>query len=108
MGKEQKSFVETFKELFKTIFYALLIGGLIRTLLFQPFWIPSGSMKPNLLIGDYIFVNKFVYGYSKYSCPFSLCPFEGRFFYNQPKRGEVVVFRHPVNCLLYTSPSPRD
>ena len=97
MGKAEKSFVQTLKELFKTIFYALLIAGLIRTLLFQPFWIPSGSMKPNLLIGDYIFVNKFVYGYSKYSCPFSLCPFEGRFFYSQPKRGEVVVFRHPVN-----------
>ena len=60
MGKAEKSFVETLKELFKTIFYALLIAGLIRTLLFQPFWIPSGSMKPNLLIGDYIFVNKFV------------------------------------------------
>ena len=60
MGNTEKSFVETLKELFKTIFYALLIAGLIRTLLFQPFWIPSGSMKPNLLIGDYIFVNKFV------------------------------------------------
>ena len=54
-------------------------------------------MKPNLLIGDYIFVNKFVYGYSKYSCPFSLCPFKGRIFYNKPMRGDVVVFRHPVN-----------
>ena len=97
MGNTEKSFVETLKELFKTIFFALLIAGLIRTLLFQPFWIPSGSMKPNLLIGDYIFVNKFVYGYSKYSCPFSLCPFEGRFFYTEPKRGDVVVFRHPVN-----------
>ena len=97
MSKSQKSFVESVKELFKTVFYALLIAGLIRTLLFQPFWIPSGSMKPNLLIGDYIFVNKFVYGYSKYSCPFSLCPFDGRFFYNEPKRGDVVVFRHPAN-----------
>ena len=74
-----------------------MIAGLIRTLFFQPFWIPSGSMKPNLLIGDYIFVNKFVYGYSKYSCPFSLCPFSGRIFYTEPKRGDVVVFRHPVN-----------
>ena len=97
MNKPQKLFSESVKEFFKTVFYALLIAGLIRTILFQPFWIPSGSMKPNLLIGDYIFVNKFVYGYSKYSCPFSLCPFEGRFFYNEPKRGDVVVFRHPAN-----------
>ena len=97
MSKTERSFGESIKEFFKTVFYALLIAGLIRTLLFQPFWIPSGSMKPNLLIGDYIFVNKFVYGYSKYSCPFSMCPFEGRFLYREPKRGDVVVFRHPAN-----------
>ena len=97
MVKPEKSLFESIKEFFKTIFYALLIAGLIRTLFFQPFWIPSGSMKPNLLIGDYIFVNKFVYGYSKYSCPFSLCPVKGRFFYSEPDRGDVVVFRHPVN-----------
>ena len=97
MTRKERTFFESLKEFMKTIFFALLIAGLIRTLFFQPFWIPSGSMKPNLLIGDYIFVNKFVYGYSKYSCPFSLCPFEGRIFYNQPKRGDVVVFRHPVN-----------
>ena len=78
MIKKEKTYLESIKEFIKTILFALVIAGLIRTLFFQPFWIPSGSMKPNLLIGDYIFVNKFVYGYSKYSCPFSLCPFEGR------------------------------
>ena len=97
MRAKEKTYFESIKEFIKTILFALLIAGLIRTLFFQPFWIPSGSMKPNLLIGDYIFVNKFIYGYSKYSCPFSLCPFEGRIFYSEPKRGDVVVFRHPAN-----------
>ena len=97
MNDGKKSFVESVKELLITIIYALVIAGIIRTLLFQPFWIPSGSMKPNLLIGDYIVVNKFAYGYSKYSCPFSACPFSGRMFSTTPKRGDVVVFRHPQN-----------
>ena len=97
MRAKEKTYFESIKEFIKTILFALLIAGIIRTLFFQPFWIPSGSMKPNLLIGDYIFVNKFTYGYSKYSCPFSLCPFEGRIFYSEPKRGDVVVFRHPAN-----------
>ena len=57
MPKKEKNFIESIKEFIKTIFFALLIAGLIRTLFFKPFWIPSGSMKPNLLIGDYIFVN---------------------------------------------------
>ena len=84
-------------EFVKTILYALILAGIIRTLLFQPFWIPSGSMKPTLLVGDFIFVNKFSYGYSRYSCPFSICPIKGRLFGSPPKRGDVVVFRHPVN-----------
>ena len=84
-------------EFVKTILYALILAGIIRTLLFQPFWIPSGSMKPTLLVGDFIFVNKFSYGYSRYSCPFSICPIKGRLFSSSPKRGDVVVFRHPVN-----------
>ena len=71
----------TLLEFIKTIFYAVVIAGLIRTLLFQPFWIPSGSMKPNLLIGDFLFVNKFAYGYSRYSCPYALCPIYGRIFF---------------------------
>ena len=84
-------------ETVKTIVYALLIAGVFRTLFFQPFWIPSGSMKDTLLIGDFLFVNKMAYGYSQHSCPFSLCPFSGRIFGNEPQRGDVVVFRHPVS-----------
>lgn len=79
----------------KTIVYALLIAGIFRTLFFQPFWIPSGSMKETLLIGDFLFVNKMAYGYSRYSCPFSMCPFSGRLFGSEPERGDIVVFRHP-------------
>ena len=84
-------------ETIKTIVYALLIAGIFRTLFFQPFWIPSGSMKDTLLIGDFLFVNKMAYGYSKHSCPFSLCPITGRLLFSEPERGDVVVFRHPVN-----------
>jgi signal peptidase I len=92
-AKSEGGLVETIK----TIVYALLIAGVFRTLFFQPFWIPSGSMKDTLLIGDFLFVNKMAYGYSRHSCPFSLCPFEGRIFASEPERGDVVVFRHPVN-----------
>jgi signal peptidase I len=84
-------------ETIKTIVYALLIAGVFRTLFFQPFWIPSGSMKDTLLIGDFLFVNKMAYGYSRVSCPFSACPFSGRILGSEPARGDVVVFRHPVN-----------
>jgi signal peptidase I len=84
-------------ETIKTIVYALLIAGIFRTLFFQPFWIPSGSMKDTLLIGDFLFVNKMAYGYSKHSCPFSMCPITGRLLFSEPKRGDVVVFHHPVN-----------
>ncbi len=88
-------------ELVKTIVYALLLAGVIRTLFFQPFWIPSGSMKPTLLIGDFLFVNKMAYGYSRHSCPFSLCPIPGRILAREPERGDVVVFKHPVNGTDY-------
>lgn len=91
--KSEGGIVETVK----TVVYALLIAGLFRTLLFQPFWIPSGSMKDTLLIGDFLFVNKFAYGYSRYSCPFGLCPITGRIMFSEPQRGDVIVFRHPVN-----------
>lgn len=84
-------------ETIKTVVYALLIAGVFRTLFFQPFWIPSESMKDTLLIGDFLFVNKMAYGYSRYSCPFSACPFTGRLLASEPERGDVVVFRHPVN-----------
>ncbi len=93
MAKNESGIVETIK----TVVYALLIAGAFRTLLFQPFWIPSESMKDTLLVGDFVFVNKMAYGYSKYSCPFGLCPISGRIFASDPQRGDVVVFRHPVN-----------
>lgn len=102
-----------FLETVKTVVYALLIAGVIRTLFFQPFWIPSGSMKDTLLIGDFLFVNKMAYGYSYASCPSIYIPnfgididaedvcgmFDGdntRLFGSEPERGDVVVFRHPV------------
>ena len=85
-------------ETVKTVVWALVIAGVFRTLFFQPFWIPSGSMKDTLLIGDFLFVNKMAYGYSQVSCPFSMCAFiEGRWFASEPERGDVIVFRHPVN-----------
>ena len=83
-------------ELVRTVFWALIIAGVFRTLFFQPFWIPSSSMKDTLLVGDFLMVNKMAYGYSKYSCPFAMCPFSGRLFGSDPERGDVVVFRHPV------------
>lgn len=101
-------------ETIKTIVYALLIAGVFRTFFFQPFWIPSGSMKETLLIGDFLFVNKMAYGYSYASCPSLIIPRFGinidaedvcgafknnntRLFGGEPERGDVVVFRHPVN-----------
>ena len=84
-------------ETIKTVLWALVIAGVFRTLFFQPFYIPSGSMKDTLLIGDFLFVNKMAYGYSKYSCPWALCPISGRILGSDPERGDVIVFRHPTN-----------
>lgn len=101
------------KETVKTVVYALLIAGVFRTIFFQPFWIPSGSMKDTLLIGDFLFVNKMAYGYSYASCPSiriaslgididaeDFCGFlkgdNDRILGSDPERGDVVVFRHPV------------
>lgn len=81
----------------KVVVQALLLAMIIRTVLFQPFTIPSGSMMPTLLVGDYIFVNKFAYGYSRYSLPFSPNLFSGRILGSSPKRGDIVVFRFPPN-----------
>jgi signal peptidase I len=111
---EATGFITSVKETVKTVVYALLIAGLFRTLFFQPFWIPSGSMKQTLLIGDFLFVNKMAYGYSYASCPSIRIPqigidiaaddfcgvFKGaqdRLFGSDPERGDVVVFRHPVS-----------
>ena len=81
----------------KTIFYALIIALVIRSILFQPFYIPSSSMEPNLLIGDRLFVNKFSYGYSKHSFPFSPPFYNKRFFKKTPERGDVIVFKTPAD-----------
>ena len=82
-------------ETVKVIVQALLIAVLVRTVLFQPFNIPSGSLIPTLLIGDYLFVSKYSYGYSKHSIPFSPPLFSGRIFGSQPKRGDIAVFKLP-------------
>ncbi len=97
MTENTSTLMDGVVETIKTVVYALLIAGVVRTLFFQPFWIPSGSMKDTLLIGDFLFVNKWAYGYSRNSCPFRMCPFEGRVWSGDPERGDVVVFRHPVN-----------
>ena len=113
-AKKENSIIETIK----TIVYALLIAGVFRTLFFQPFWIPSGSMKESLLIGDFLFVNKMAYGYSYASCPSLRLPSIGvdidardicgflkgdntRIMGREPARGDVVVFRHPGNGTDY-------
>ncbi len=80
---------------FNTLIVAVVCATIMRSFFYEPFHIPSSSMKSNLLIGDYIFVSKFSYGYSKYSFPFSLNLFEGRIFESKPKRGDAVVFRLP-------------
>jgi len=78
-----------------TIFYAIIIALLIRTFLFQPFFIPSSSMEPGLLVGDRIFASKYDYGYSRHSFLFSLPIINGRIFESSPKRGDVVIFKPP-------------
>jgi signal peptidase I len=86
-----------FWELVKTIVYAVLIAIAVRTLLFEPFSIPSGSMIPTLLVGDYLFVSKYSYGYSRFSLPFGLPLFSGRVLASPPERGDVVVFKLPTD-----------
>ena len=83
------------KETIKTVIYAALIAFGIRTIAYEPFNIPSGSMIPTLLIGDYLFVSKFSYGYSRFSLPFNLPLIAGRVFYTEPERGDVMVFKLP-------------
>ena len=81
----------------KTIFYALVIALIIRSFLFQPFYIPSSSMEPNLLIGDRLFVSKYTYGYSRHSLPFSPKIYKNRILGKTPKRGDVIVFKTPAD-----------
>jgi len=82
-------------ETVKIIIQALIIAMIVRVFFYQPFNIPSGSMKPTLLVGDYLFVSKLSYGYSRYSLPFGLNLFQGRVFDGEPERGDVVVFKLP-------------
>ncbi len=92
-AKDEGGFLETVK----VVVQALLIALVIRTLLFQPFNIPSGSLIPTLLIGDYLFVSKYTYGYSKHSVPFSPPLFSGRVWAAEPKRGDIAVFKLPTD-----------
>ena len=91
MSKVKSSLINNFKALF----WALIIAGVIRTFAIEPFKIPSGSMKPNLLVGDFLFVSKWDYGYSRYSFPFGLPPFKGKIFESNPERGDIIVFKLP-------------
>jgi signal peptidase I len=85
------------KEMIKSLVIAVLLAFVFRSFLFEPFYIPSGSMKSTLLVGDYVFVSKYSYGYSKHSFPFGMPLFEGRKFETKPERGDVVVFKLPSN-----------
>ena len=85
----------TWAEVFRTFFWALVIAMIFRSFVFQPFNVPSGSMKPTLLIGDYMIISKYSYGYSNHSFPLSPKIFNGRIWYTEPKRGDVVVFNVP-------------
>jgi len=87
---------ETWWDTLRFLLYLFLGAVLLRTFLFAPFSIPSGSMMPNLLVGDYLFVSKWSYGYSRYSFPFHPINFSGRLLGGTPERGDVVVFRHPT------------
>ncbi|MBR1648544.1 MAG: signal peptidase I [Alphaproteobacteria bacterium] len=89
---EQK---ESLSDTIKTVVYAIVIAMIIRSFLFEPFKIPSGSMYPSLYVGDFLFVSKYTYGYSKHSLPFSIPLFSGRIWADEPKVGDVVVFKYP-------------
>jgi signal peptidase I len=90
---DKKNFIENLK----TLFYALIIALIIRSIIIQPFYIPSSSMEPNLLVGDRLFVTKYSYGFSKHSFPFSPPIFKGRIFSSEPKRGDIIVFKTPAD-----------
>lgn len=88
---------ESLWDTIKTILYAVAIALIVRTFAYEPFSIPSGSMIPTLLVGDYLFVSKASYGYSKHSLPFSLPIIPGRVMYEMPERGDVAVFKLPTD-----------
>ena len=96
-NKQKKQQKNSWDETIRTIIFAIILAVTVRSFAYEPFNIPSGSMKSNLLVGDYLFVSKYTYGYSRYSFPFGLPLFSGRIFASEPKRGDVVVFRFPPN-----------
>ena len=91
---------EWFKSNALSLIYAILIAVIIRTFLFQAFFIPSSSMEPTLLVGDRLFVSKFTYGYSKHSFPFSLPFISDRVLFSEPERGDTIVFKTPENLKI--------
>src|SRR3954467_6487057 len=91
-GKTTES---TWRETAKIIPQAFILAMVVRIFFYEPFSIPSGSMKETLLVGDYLFVSKLSYGLSRYSFPWGIIPFDGRIFASAPKRGDVVVFKLP-------------
>ena len=97
MSNNEKGAEGEWMELLKTAFWAVLLAMTIRATFYEPFNIPSGSMKPTLLVGDYLFVSKFSYGYSRYSFPLGLPLFEGRIWADEPQRGDVFVFKLPTD-----------
>ena len=94
---KKNKIINTFFDNLKTLIWALLIALIIRSLIVQPFYIPSSSMEPTLLVGDRIFVTKFSYGYSRHSFPFSPNFSNNRFFDKKPSQGDLVVFKTPAD-----------
>lgn len=92
---EEKNTQGGFWETTKTVVYAVVIALFVRTFFVEPFSIPSGSMIPTLLVGDYLFVSKMSYGYSRHSLPLSIPLIKNRIFYTEPERGDVIVFKMP-------------
>ncbi len=95
MKKNQSQLNNSTTEMIKSLVIAVLLAFVFRSFFFEPFYIPSGSMKSTLLVGDYVFVSKYSYGYSRYSFPFGLPAFSDRIFDKKPERGDVVVFKLP-------------
>src|SRR6056300_1000244 len=100
MSADKYKTKNSIKELFKTLLIAGSIAIFFRSIFFEPFNIPSGSMIPTLLVGDYLFVSKYAYGYSKYSFPFAAVPIKNRVLSGVPERGDVVVFRLPSDVSI--------
>ena len=95
LQKANKATESGWRETIKIVVHALILAMIVRVFFYQPFNIPSGSMKQTLLVGDYLFVSKLSYGYSRYTFPWGIIPFKGRVFASEPKRGDVVVFKLP-------------